>query len=405
MLFNKQTFDRIHDRLHRSGKVVDAPLGCDRWIASSVLQKSIRRGDVELAQRAACTLHAFDRGAIWRRLVVIACEDVGVGDIDALLETLLAAASTDFRRQCGEASVLGAVVRRLAEAVKDRSADYLACAATDHPDLSATCRFCKEASLEKRLELLTDFSQPLAKRAVAAWYASGINPRYQNQVQGGDLHALAAAYRSLGAGDELTHSMVLAAKRAREVLVVLAPLIWLEVRRGGPAGLRSDPIPQSRKVAGIPLYAFDKHTRVGKRAIERLIGENKPFRDCLVRFLAKGSPRKAAEIAAFYADGAPVAQRLDWAQSDGLERLGNQEACLWAENPQQETPNFLPALRIAAASNALAGRLAEAQKAIVCVRQIDPTLRVSNLKDWVAFRRPEDLAKLEEGLRKAGLPE
>ena len=125
-----------------------------------------------MAQRAACTLHAFDRSAIWRRLVVIACEDVGVGDIDALLETFLAATSTDFRRQCGEASVLGAVVRRLAEAVKDRSGDYLACAAADHPDLSATCRFCKEASLEKRLELLADFSQPLAKRAVAAWYAS-----------------------------------------------------------------------------------------------------------------------------------------------------------------------------------------------------------------------------------------
>ncbi|HYS89038.1 MAG TPA: hypothetical protein VEN78_29145, partial [Bradyrhizobium sp.] len=176
VLFNKQTLDRIHDRLHRSDNVVDAPLGCDRWIASSVLQKSIRRGDVELAQRAARTLHAFDRSAIWRRLVVIACEDVGVGDIDALLETFLAATSTDLRRQCGEASVLGAVVRRLAEAVKDRSGDYLACAAADHPDLSATCRFCKEASLEKRLELLADFSQPLAKRAVAAWYASGINP-------------------------------------------------------------------------------------------------------------------------------------------------------------------------------------------------------------------------------------
>ncbi len=322
MLFNKQTLERIHDLLRCSDKIVDAPLRCDRWIASSLLQKSIRRGEVELAQRAACTLHAFDRSAIWRHLVVIACEDIGVGDIDALLETLLAATSIDLRRQRGEASVLGAVVRRLAEAVKDRSGDYLACAAADHPDLSATRRFCKEASLEKRLELLADFSQPLAERAVAAWYASGINPRYQNQVQGGDLHALAAAYRSLGGGDELTHSMVLAAKRAREVLVVLAPLIWLEVRRGGPAGLRSDPIPQSRKVAGIPLYAFDKHTRVGKRAIERLIGENKPFRDCLVRFLAQGSPRKAAEIAAFYADAAPVARRLDWAQSDSLERLG-----------------------------------------------------------------------------------
>src|SRR6266567_8154092 len=198
VLFNKQTLDRIHDRLRRSDNILDVSLNCDRWIASSLLQKSIRRGEVELAQRAACTLHAFDRSAIWRRLVVIVCEDVGVGDIDALLETLLAATSIDLRRQRGEASVLGAVVRRLAEAVKDRSGDYLACAAADHPDLSATRRFCKEASLEKRLELLADFSQPLAERAVAAWYASGINPRYQNQVQGGDLHALAAAYRSLG---------------------------------------------------------------------------------------------------------------------------------------------------------------------------------------------------------------
>src|SRR6266516_485871 len=194
MLFNKQTLERLRDQLHRSDNNVDDPLRCDRWIVSSVLQKSIRRGDVELAQRAACTLHAFDRSAIWRRLVVIACEDVGVGDIDALLETFLAATSTDFRRRgvgarCGGASVGGAV--------KDRSGDYLACAASDHPDLSATCRFCKEASLEKRLEPLADFSQPLAKRAVAAWYASGINPRYQNQVQGGDLHALAATYRSL----------------------------------------------------------------------------------------------------------------------------------------------------------------------------------------------------------------
>src|SRR6266536_1559451 len=160
VLFNKHTLDHIHDRLRRSENILDVSLQCDRWIASSLLQKSIRRGDVELAQRAACTLHAFDRNAIWRRLVVIVCEDVGVGDIDALLETLLAATSTDLRRQCGEASVLGAVVRRLAEAVKDRSGDYLACAAADHPDLSATCRFCKEASLEKRLELLADFSQP-----------------------------------------------------------------------------------------------------------------------------------------------------------------------------------------------------------------------------------------------------
>jgi hypothetical protein len=62
-------------------------------------------------------------------------------------------------------------------------------------------------------------------------------------------------------------------------------------------------------------------------------------------------------------------------------------------------------LRIAAASYALAGRLAEARKTMARLRELDPALRVTNVKDWVPFRRPEDLAKFAEGLRKAGLPE
>jgi hypothetical protein len=82
-----------------------------------------------------------------------------------------------------------------------------------------------------------------------------------------------------------------------------------------------------------------------------------------------------------------------------------EEACLWATKSLRETPNYMSALRIAAAGNALAGCLVEAQKAVMCIRQIAPTLRVSNVKDWASFRRPEDLARLEDGLRKAGLPE
>jgi hypothetical protein len=32
-------------------------------------------------------------------------------------------------------------------------------------------------------------------------------------------------------------------------------------------------------------------------------------------------------------------------------------------------------------------------------------MRVAGVKDLLALRRPEDLARLEDGLRKAGLPE
>jgi hypothetical protein len=78
---------------------------------------------------------------------------------------------------------------------------------------------------------------------------------------------------------------------------------------------------------------------------------------------------------------------------------------LWAERALQRRPNLLVAIRESAASNALAGRLLEAQKAMAQLRQFDPELRISNLADWLPLRQPQDIARYEEGLRKAGLPE
>jgi TolB-like protein len=80
-------------------------------------------------------------------------------------------------------------------------------------------------------------------------------------------------------------------------------------------------------------------------------------------------------------------------------------ASSWAEKALREKPNYHPALRIAAASNALAGRLKEAQDAIARSRRLASTPHISNLKNQIPLRRPEDLARYAEGLRKAGLPE
>jgi hypothetical protein len=55
-----------------------------------------------------------------------------------------------------------------------------------------------------------------------------------------------------------------------------------------------------------------------------------------------------------------------------------------------------------AASHALAGRLEQAQKAMARLRHIDLTLRVSDLRQMFPFRRPEDIARYDKGLRKAG---
>jgi hypothetical protein len=66
---------------------------------------------------------------------------------------------------------------------------------------------------------------------------------------------------------------------------------------------------------------------------------------------------------------------------------------------------LLMVVSIIAASHALAGRPDEAQRAMNHLRQLDPTLRVSNLTDWLPIHRSEDLATFADGLRKAGLPE
>jgi TolB-like protein len=82
-----------------------------------------------------------------------------------------------------------------------------------------------------------------------------------------------------------------------------------------------------------------------------------------------------------------------------------EEASSWAEKALQRRPNLLVAVREAAASHALAGRLAKAQNAMAQLRQSDPGLRISNFTEWLPLRRPEDIATYEEGLRRAGLPD
>ena len=80
------------------------------------------------------------------------------------------------------------------------------------------------------------------------------------------------------------------------------------------------------------------------------------------------------------------------------------EASTWAERSLQEQVNPI-ALRVLAASLALAGKLEEARDTAVRLMQLDPALRVSKIKGMIPIRRPDDLARLEEGLRLAGLPE
>jgi len=82
------------------------------------------------------------------------------------------------------------------------------------------------------------------------------------------------------------------------------------------------------------------------------------------------------------------------------------EASQWAAMALRDAPDLQPGLRIIAASKALAGLLEPAEVAVARLRRLNPALRVSSLKDVLGpYQRPDDVARYEEGLRRAGLPE
>lgn len=74
-----------------------------------------------------------------------------------------------------------------------------------------------------------------------------------------------------------------------------------------------------------------------------------------------------------------------------------------AEKAFRHLPDFLMVVGVLAASHALVGRQNEAQRAMTHFRQLDPTLSLSSLADWLPIRRAKDLATFADGLRKAGL--
>jgi len=81
-------------------------------------------------------------------------------------------------------------------------------------------------------------------------------------------------------------------------------------------------------------------------------------------------------------------------------------AVAWSAKSLLAQPEYPPSLRVAAASNALFGRLDDAKEAMARMRALDPELRGANLATVLPpFRRAEDRDRFVEGLLKAGLPE
>jgi len=136
-----------------------------------------------------------------------------------------------------------------------------------------------------------------------------------------------------------------AARRTREPIAILVPLL-LQAAQALPFATKRVAVPSTRIEQGVPLYALDKHTRLGRTAIKQFAAENGPLRHFLELHVEARHRRDAALMAAYYVDAMPTACRLDWPLADELEALGRETDLLRAGVPvaaQQDLCELLSA--------------------------------------------------------------
>ena len=335
------------------------PLPCDRWVAMSALQKAIRRGQVATAKRAMRTLLVTGKvEAVWKRLMIIGFEDIGLGSIDALLMVCALASEKIIRSEYeSELAALEEVVIALCQAPKDRSADLLYSIAQFDPALSGFRAMLDGKSDAEHLVLLAQRNLSLYERAtlvlhivnsrgkvpdsgVAAGNVAldGVTGRKvtpgtapgdraaPGRVTGAIVDDLLRCFAGLGVSDTLLAMIKVSAYKAQEPMCLMMMPLWLEQRiridrPSGKASTYAASKPPWLLENGIPLVALDGFTRLGRKAIARFTTHNEEVRAC-VEALPKQHVAAAMRLAVFYADSAVTYPTLNWQHQREVQTRG-----------------------------------------------------------------------------------
>jgi hypothetical protein len=300
------------------------PLDISPWLAMSLMQKAIRRGEQEIALRAAATLLRDSPDRLWRRCGVTAFEDIGVADLEVVAEVTAALAGKTYRAQFGgEWQVASTIVTRMARATKCRAADDLLTSAEGHPDLeSARRRFWQMPATELLHTALR--TGPLAERAIAFWYVLGTNPRTcKMRERRGEPHLAFEAMRRAGLSEPLVTTASEGFRKLRDPLST-AILLLQPLRSAEPAAIADDPCVPETLIRGVPSWAYDVHTREGRAALQRFLQGTSDTARWVRAHIATGSQVKFLGSVVFRIEGGLTRSRLCWPTGDSLRELVDQ---------------------------------------------------------------------------------
>ena len=242
----------------------------DVHIASSCLQKALRRGELSFAFAAAQFLLRRDPERLWRRLCVCAFEEFGLVDLGVTARVVAVAASKAFRVVQGEERVLRYLLALLCDLPKDRRLDDLYGVGAAVVGEPGRLRSLEQGPLASAIAPLVHE----ASRLIAA--CEQPVPRRSFRVVSNEACERALA-RMAGEGlvDEgLFELCAKGVKLSRCLLPVLLPLaITATEACGGLGEAISEPLRPVPLISGVPASAFDGFTRSGRDCLARLGSE------------------------------------------------------------------------------------------------------------------------------------
>jgi hypothetical protein len=278
----------------------------DKWLWASVLQKSVRRGDTEYAMQAVTALWELDRAKLWMRLPTVALEDVGIGNPDAVTETLLAASSASARREKQTAYHVAAL---LCAGAKNRLSDavfILSERSTAYHDVRQRMARTGDDTLAS---FVNDEKNSLVGRAIAAWLLAGTQRFYSEVMPArrGSPDMAVSVIRSLTPSTPLTQACTKNIKSSRWPLSLHLPLIAQEAMKYDTR-IQHHAIPTDTMVSSLDIF-----TRAGRLCFRQLREAMPGLKPFTVQQIGLGI---------FYLDGDKVDKELTSPELEAIQRAG-----------------------------------------------------------------------------------
>ncbi len=294
-----------------------------KWRFSSACQKSIRRGAVLDSVRYALNYHAADPVGFWNRMVLVAFEEVGVGDVWAVALTLIAARSKTFRQKIGgDVAVIQYLIQRLAKSDKDRSVADMMQIMENRPQKPRTLTMLKTATDQELSDSTISELNSFNFRIASAWMLWG--DRLKNcrlPLHGGNRELFEDTIGRLNLPGIVKYICLRGMVACKCGMNLTFPFVWQRMKSSEYLTVIETSFPKERYyIGGVPEESWDKHTREGKAAYQYFYRSCPAVNGFLTEKRIVGSDEiiSAIGITVFISESALLDKKIDFVGAEEI---------------------------------------------------------------------------------------